>query len=241
MATEEENRQKRQNLWMAMSHSDRLAVIGAMQCEHPEWTLARVVHWCRGRVGDGRQETEWLEIEKEPGTPAWLFANYVVYLAAIPPIAGFIGGSLIGITVPPMGTFRVPLFAGLLGAVITYLLNFVIVYAVAIIIGQLAPRFGGRKDFANALKVAVYCFTPYWVGGIFGLIAGTRFLAYVIGLFGVYLLSLGLPRLMKSPAEKSAGYFRRSGDCRNGLCIRYGADFFSSAERCQTRRLVPYG
>jgi hypothetical protein len=48
-------------------------------------------------------ETEWQEIEKEPGTPAWLFTNYVVYLAAIPPIAGFIGGSLIGITVPPMG------------------------------------------------------------------------------------------------------------------------------------------
>ena len=46
-------------------------------------------------------ETEWSEIEKEPGTPAWLFTNYVVYLAAIPPIAGFIGGSLIGITVPP--------------------------------------------------------------------------------------------------------------------------------------------
>src|SRR3977135_1775953 len=48
-------------------------------------------------------ETEWPEIEKEPGTPAWLFTNYVVYLAAIPPIAGFIGGSLIGITVPPDG------------------------------------------------------------------------------------------------------------------------------------------
>ena len=151
-------------------------------------------------------ETEWPEIEKEPGTPAWLFTNYVVYLAAIPPIAGFIGGSLIGITVPPMGTFRVPLFAGLLGAVIAYLLNFVIVYAVAIIIDQLAPRFGGRKDFANALKVAVYGFTPYWVGGIFQLIAGTRFLAYVIALFGVYLLSLGLPRLMKSPPDRTTGY-----------------------------------
>src|ERR1700736_6739013 len=32
-----------------------------------------------------------------------------------------------------------------------------------------------------------------------------------------------------------------SGDCGNGLCIRYGADFFSPAERCQTRWLVPYG
>ena len=158
-------------------------------------------------------ETEWPEIEKEPGTPVYLFSNYVVYLAAIPPIAGFIGGSLIGITVPSIGTFRVPLFAGLLGAVIAYLLSFVIVYAVAIIIDQLAPRFGGRKDFANALKVAVYCFTPFWVGGIFGLMAGTRFLAYVIALFGVYLLSLGLPRLMKSPPDKTVGYVAAVAGC----------------------------
>jgi hypothetical protein len=158
-------------------------------------------------------ETEWPEIEKEPGTPVYLFSNYVVYLAAIPPIAGFIGGSLIGITVPSIGTFRVPLFAGLLGAVIAYLLSFVIVYAVALIIDQLTPRFGGQKDFANALKVAVYCFTPFWVGGIFGLMAGTRFLAYVIALFGVYLLSLGLPRLMRSPPDKTVGYVAAVAGC----------------------------
>src|SRR3954471_2019121 len=164
-------------------------------------------------------ETEWPEIEKEPGTPAWLFTHYVVWLAAIPPIASFIGGSLIGITVPPMGTFRVPLFAGLLGAVIAYLLSFVIVGAVAIIIDQLAPRFGGRKDFASALKVAVYCFTPYWVGGIFGLIAGTRFLAYVIALFGVYLLSLGLPRLMRSPSDKTVGYVAAVAGCAIAIVV----------------------
>jgi len=158
-------------------------------------------------------ETEWPEIEKEPGTPAFLFTNYVVWLAAIPPIAGFIGGSLIGITVPALGTFRVPLFAGLLSAVIAYLLNFVIVYAVAIIIDWLAPRFGGQKDFASALKVAVYCFTPYWVGGIFQLMAGTRFLTYVIGLFGVYLLSLGLPRLMKSLPDRTTGYVAAVAAC----------------------------
>jgi hypothetical protein len=158
-------------------------------------------------------ETEWPEIEQEPGTPAYLFTNYVVYLAAIPPIAGFVGGSIIGITVPPMGTFRVPLFAGLLGAVIAYVMSFLIVYAVAIIIDQLAPRFGGQKDFANALKLTVYCFTPYWVGGIFGLMAGTRFLAYVIALFGVYLLSIGLPRLMKPPPDRQVAYVVAAAAC----------------------------
>ena len=119
-------------------------------------------------------EAEWAAIEKEPGTPGYLFPNYVVYLAAIPPIAGFIGGAIIGVAVPGIGTVRVPLFIGLLGAVIGYVLSFVIVYAVAIIIDQLAPRFGGQKDFASALKVTVYAFTPYWVLGFFQLIAGLR-------------------------------------------------------------------
>jgi len=158
-------------------------------------------------------ETEWPEIEQEPGTPAYLFPNYVVYLAAIPPIAGFIGGSIIGVMVPPIGIIRVPLFTGLLGAVIGYVLSFAIVYVVAIIIDQLAPRFGGLKDFSNALKVTVYSFTPYWIAGIFQLIAGLRFLSIVISFFGVYLLWLALPRLMKVPPEKAVAYVAVSAAC----------------------------
>src|ERR1700730_10157058 len=61
-------------------------------------------------------ETEWVAIEHEPGTPAYLFAHYVVSLAALPPLAGFIGRSIIGVT-GPAGTSRVPLFTGLLGTV----------------------------------------------------------------------------------------------------------------------------
>jgi Yip1 domain len=157
-------------------------------------------------------ETEWAAIEHEPGTPAYLFAQYVVYLAAIPPLAGFIGSSIIGVT-GPAGTFRVPLFAGLLGAVIAYVLSFAIVYLVAIIIDQLAPRFGGQKDFANALKVTVYSFTPYWVLGVCQMVAGLRFVGYVVALFGIYLLWLGLPRLMKAPADKAVAYVATAAAC----------------------------
>src|ERR1700730_9384279 len=78
-------------------------------------------------------ETEWPVIEHEPGTPAYLFPNHLVHSPALPPVAGFIGSSIIGVT-GPTGTFRVPLFTGLLGAVIAYALSFAVVYAVAIII-----------------------------------------------------------------------------------------------------------
>lgn len=157
-------------------------------------------------------ETEWAAIEHEPGAPAYLFANYVVYLAAIPPLAGFIGSSIIGVT-GPAGTSRVQLFPGLLGAVIAYVLSFAIVYLVAIIIDQLAPRFGGQKDFSSALKVTVYSFTPYWVLGVCQMIAGLRFVGYVVAFFGIYLLWTGLPRLMKAPPDKAVAYVAVAAAC----------------------------
>jgi MFS superfamily sulfate permease-like transporter len=157
-------------------------------------------------------EAEWPVIEHEPGTPAYLFPHYVVYLAAIPPVAGFIGSSIIGVT-GPTGTFRVQLFAGLLGAVIAYVLSFAVVYAVAIIIDQLAPRFGGQKDFSAALKTTVYSLTPYWIAGVFQLVAGLRFVGYVVAFFGIYLLWIGLPRLMKAPPDKALAYVAIAAAC----------------------------
>ena len=150
-------------------------------------------------------EAEWPVIEQEPGTPGFLFPNYMVFVAAIPPVAAFIGGSVIGVATPS-GTVRVPLFIGLLGAVIAYVLSFVIVYAVAIIIDQLSPRFGGVKDFPSALKVTVYSFTPYWIAGILQLAAGLRFVAVVVALFGIYLAWLGLPRLMRPKPDRAVPF-----------------------------------
>jgi Yip1 domain len=167
-------------------------------------------------------EAEWAAIEKEPGTPGYLFSNYVVYLAAIPPVAGFIGSTIIGVAVPGIGTVRVPLFLGLLGAVIGYLLSFLVVYGVAIIVDQLAPRFGGAKDFSSALKLTVYAFTPYWLGGIFYLMAGLRFVGFLAALYGLYLLWTGLPRLMRAPPDRAVAYVASAAACAFAIMLVLG-------------------
>jgi hypothetical protein len=135
----------------------------------------------------------------------YIFTNYVAILAAIPAICGFIGMSIVGISLPGMGTIRMPVASGLLNAVVSYLLTFVTVYVVALVVDALAPTFSSRKNFESALKVTAYSFTPFWVCGFFLLIPGLRFLT-ILGLYGLYLLWLGLPVLMKSPQEKSIGY-----------------------------------
>jgi hypothetical protein len=163
-------------------------------------------------------EAEWPAIDQEPGTPGYLFSHYVVYLAAIPPIARFIGNSVIGIATQA-GVHRVPLFSGLLGAVIEFVVSFVIVYLIAIIVDQLAPRFGGVKDFASALKATVYSLTPYWIAGLLQLAAGLRFLAYVVALFGVYLAWLGLPRLMRIKPGQALPYVVISVGCAIAIVV----------------------
>ena len=145
-------------------------------------------------------KTEWPVIDREPGDVAYVFTNYVAILAAIPAICGFIGFSIVGI-----GPFRMSVASGLLNAIVSYLLVFVIVYVVALIVDALAPTFGGNKNFESALKVTAYSYTPSWLCGIFLLIPRLSFLA-ILGLYGLYLLWLGLPVLMKAPQEKSLGY-----------------------------------
>jgi hypothetical protein len=104
-----------------------------------------------------------------------------------------------------VGTFRVPLLPGLINLVLGYIFAFVIVYATALIIDALAPSFRSQRDLPNALKLAVYSFTPVWLAGIFILIPGLRFLS-ILGLYGLYLMWTGMTPLMGSPRDKALFY-----------------------------------
>jgi hypothetical protein len=151
--------------------------------------------------------TEWPVIAEEATPPGTLITEYVVPLAAIGAVAGFIGGSLVGTSLGFFGGYRIPLVAGLLGAVFAFVMAIVGCFILSLIINALAPTFGGQKDSNQALKVAVYSYTPAWIAGvlqILPLLGGL--LGILAGLYGLYLLYLGLPRLMKAPQDKALGY-----------------------------------
>jgi hypothetical protein len=149
--------------------------------------------------------TEWEVIDTEPTTPAQLYTGYIVPLAAIAPIAQLIGYSVFGISVPFVGTYRVPFGSAITSAIVTYVMALAMPYLLALIIDALAPTFNGQRSQIQALKVAAYSSTASWVAGIFALIPGLRFLA-ILGVYSLFLLYLGLPVLMKSPKEKAMGY-----------------------------------
>ena len=150
--------------------------------------------------------SEWGVIAEESTSTGDLFKGYVIPLAAIGPIAGFIGGSLIGRSIPYMGTFRVPFGTGLAVALSTFVMALVGVFVLSLIINALAPSFGGQKDSRQALKLAVYSYTPAWIAGALQVLPMLGVLGIIAGLYGLYILYLGLPRLMKCPQEKALGY-----------------------------------
>lgn len=151
-------------------------------------------------------KTEWPVIAAEQETVANLYKNYILILAAIPPVFGFIKGSLIGYSI--MGfTARTPIVSGVIGMLVQYALILGLVYLVGLIINALAPNFGGEKSQIQGLKTAAYAYTAGWVASVGVIVPWIGWLIALAGaIYGIYLLYLGLPHTMRCPPEKSVLY-----------------------------------
>jgi hypothetical protein len=89
---------------------------------------------------------------------------------------------------------------------IQFILAFVGVYISAYVIAFLAPRFGSQQDMGRAVQLVAYSYTPAWVAGILSIVPALGILAFVGGIYGLYLMYLGLPPMMKTPQDKAIGY-----------------------------------
>lgn len=132
--------------------------------------------------------TEWDVIAGESSPSSELISGYVVPLAGVGALAGFIGGSLVGTTLPFLGTYRVPIMMGLGAAVFTLVMAIVSVFIISAIINALALNFGAEKDSAQAFKVAAYSFTPAWVAGVLQVIPMLGILVLLASLYSIYVL-----------------------------------------------------
>ena len=148
---------------------------------------------------------EWDKIDAEPATIQGLYVGYVCLLAAVPVIANLIGSELFGIGAYDI-VYRPSLVSAVVGAIITYVMSLVSVFLFALVIDALATTFDGQKNQIQAFKVAAYYGTAAWVTGVLNIFPPLGPLVFLGWLYGLYLLYLGLPKLMKAPAEKAIGY-----------------------------------
>lgn len=147
----------------------------------------------------------WPEIEAEAATVSSIYKEYLVILAAIPAVAGFIGMSLVGVGAFGV-SFRVPLLSGLANMVVGFVLSLVMVYLLSLVVDALAPKFGGSRSPMNAFKVVAFGSTAGFLGGIFSILPSLSMLGLLAALYTIYLIYTGLPALMKCPPERATAY-----------------------------------
>ena len=151
-------------------------------------------------------KTEWPVVAREATSAGALYTGYIIPLAAIGPLASFLGLTLFGVTLPLVGSLHFSLATRITTAVVSYGLGLVGVFLISLLINALAPTFGGQRDALQALKVAAFSYTPAWVAGLFHLVPMLGILVLLASLYSLYVLYLGLPVLMKAPEDRAAGY-----------------------------------
>lgn len=155
-------------------------------------------------------KTEWPVIAAEPDSIAGLYKNYIIYVAALTPVATFIGTVLFGIHIPLLGTIHIGFGAALAQLILGYAVALGVTYVMALIINALASSFGGTANMVQALKAAAYAYTAVWVVGVLYILPGLGALVFLLvlaaAIYSIYLLFLGLQHAMTSPADRAGGY-----------------------------------
>lgn len=152
-----------------------------------------------------KPKDEWKVIAaEEPNTQSLIF-TYVLPLALIPAIAKFIGFGVFG--------FHVGRFAGMTGlgwglssGIISLVTTILALFVAAFIIDILAPSFKSEKNFGRSMQLVAYSYTPVWVAGILYLIPLLGIVASLLGLYGIYIMYLGLGDIKKTPEDSKVGY-----------------------------------
>jgi hypothetical protein len=146
--------------------------------------------------------TVFERIKNDSRTISEIISDLLIYLAAIPAVAGFFGRVIIG-QVAPSGRYQhAPLFSGIIWAALLFLLSIVGIYAIAFLVSRLADNFEGKQDELAAFKLVVYSFIPLFALGVFSILPALSGL-YILGLYGIYLFYVGCPILMECPEDKA--------------------------------------
>ena len=172
-------------------------------------------------------KAEWPVIASETESVQGVFTRYVMPLAAIGPVCGFIGMQLFGFHALWI-SYRPSLMFGLSTAITTYVLSLVSIFLISWVASFLASKFDGKEDFTRAFRLCAYSFTAAWVAGVFQLIPMLGILA-ILGLYSLYLFYLGAPAMMGVPPEKSVGYTAVTVICAIVLYFIAGAIASSAA------------
>jgi len=148
---------------------------------------------------------EWDVIALEQPNTGQIILGYVLLLAGAAAVAAFIGYGLIGFN---YGLFHYAATGwGIYYALRVLVAAIVGVFISAMVIDALAPSFASEKNMGRSVQLVAYSNTPFWVGSLLAIYPPLAIIGLIAGIYGLYLLYIGMPKLKKTPADKQVAYF----------------------------------
>jgi hypothetical protein len=142
-----------------------------------------------------KPEATWDEIKIEQTSVMQIYKEYLIYLAAIPSVAGLLGALFKG----------TEFFTSLWWAVLFYLFSLGGVWLTVVLIKGIANNFKIANDQLAVQKLVSYAYTAFFVAGIFLLIPPLFWLS-VSGLYGFYLYAIGVPKILDVPQNERVNF-----------------------------------
>jgi hypothetical protein len=150
-------------------------------------------------------EDEWKTIRKENCTIGRCYCSHVLLLAAIPPIAGYIGTTQVGWQILSSEVHRLTHQSALWIAILSYLTILVAVFTIGKMIHWMGQTYGSKQTLPQCIALAAYTATPLFLIGVM-LLYPVLWLNLLIGLvalsYTVYLLYVGVPIVMGITKER---------------------------------------
>jgi len=144
----------------------------------------------------------WDRIAEAPAAPRALFQRYAAPLAAIPALCGIFGVLVFGFNIANIGV-HMSVVGLILGAAVGYVLTLAMMWALGVFVDLTAPAFGGIRGRQAAWNLVVYSATASWVGGLAEIYPSLGIpVGILAGLYSLYALYLGLPKMMGIPEER---------------------------------------
>lgn len=163
-------------------------------------------------------EQEWKAIAKEDCTIRKCYGSHVLLLAAIPPIAGYIGTAYVGWQIVTREVHKLTPNSALWIAIASYLTILVAVFTIGKLIHWMGQTYDANRTLAQCITLAAYTATPLFLMGIM-LLYPLLWLNFMLGLpvlaYTVYLLYTGVPIMMN--VNKERGFLFSSAVLAVGL------------------------
>ena len=146
-------------------------------------------------------DQEWDAIQREEMTVADVYKRYLFAAAAVPAVAHLVG-LIISCSAQPIAQMLLSISLAVFHVALFYGLWLGSVHVTAFLINRLAPTFQSRPNFANAVKLSGFAWTAVWAVGILLAAPILRPLLVLALFYAIYILYLGLPKLMATPHDR---------------------------------------